>query len=54
MICRNSAHQEVYEAEGGYDHPERKGKFTHELLAGAASFEGFKLFEDHQRREGMV
>ena len=25
-----------------------------ELIAGAASFEGFKLYEDHQRSEGKV
>jgi len=44
--------QQVYGAEGGYDHPEHKGKFSHELLAGAASFEGMKLYEDHMRSEG--
>ncbi|ODQ79612.1 hypothetical protein BABINDRAFT_161996 [Babjeviella inositovora NRRL Y-12698] len=39
-------HQTVY---GGDDH---EGKFSHELVAGAASFEAAKLFEDRQRREG--
>lgn len=38
-------HEQVY---GG----EHEGKFSHELLAGAASFEATKLFEDRQRREG--
>ena len=48
------AHQQVYEQGGGYENPqeEHKGKFSHELIAGAASFEGFKLFEDQQRKEG--
>ena len=35
---------------GFYDN---QAKFSHELIAGAASFEGFKLYEDHQRKEGM-
>ncbi|KAG7664503.1 uncharacterized protein J8A68_001976 [[Candida] subhashii] len=39
------SHQEVY----GQQH---EGKFSHELIAGAASFEAVKLFEDRQRREG--
>lgn len=38
-------HQQVY----GDQH---EGKFSHELVAGAASFEAAKLFEDRQRREG--
>lgn len=29
-----------------------EGSFTHELIAGAASFEAAKLFEDRQKREG--
>ena len=51
------AHQQVY-SEGyqeGYNDPEpkeREGKFSHELIAGAASFEAMKLFEDRQRKEG--
>lgn len=45
------AHQQVYDQEGGYDN---QAKFSHELIAGAASFEGFKLFEDHQRKEGEI
>lgn len=40
-------HQEVY---GGETH---ESKFSHELIAGAASFEAMKLFEDRQRREGQ-
>lgn len=40
------AHQQVY---GG----EHEAKFSHELLAGGAAFEGMKLFEDHQRKEGL-
>lgn len=47
------AHEQVY--GGGNNDDEdygNKAKFSHELIAGAASFEGFKLFEDHQRKEG--
>lgn len=40
------SHEQVY---GGRQH---EAKFSHELIAGAASFEAFKAFEDHQRREG--
>ena len=49
------AHEQVYDQGGGYENPseEHKGKFSHELIAGAASFEGFKLFEDQQRKEGQ-
>lgn len=42
------AHQQVYGQQ-----EEHQAKFSHELIAGAASFEGFKLYEDHQRKEGM-
>ncbi|KAI1928280.1 Glutathione synthetase [Ophidiomyces ophidiicola] len=41
----HDAHKQVY---GKEDNP----KFSQELLAGAASFEGFRLFENHQRKEG--
>lgn len=40
------SHQEVYDGEN------HEAKFSHELIAGAASFEAAKLFEDRQRREG--
>ena len=47
------AYQQVYEQGGGYEAPEEhKGKFSHELIAGGAAFEGFKLYEDQQRKEG--
>ena len=39
----------MYQQGGGYDN---QAKFSHELVAGGAAFEGFKLFEDHQRKEG--
>jgi len=29
-----------------------QGNLSHEVISGAAAFEGFKLFENHQRREG--
>jgi hypothetical protein len=41
-------YQQVYEQ----DQQPHEGKFSHELIAGAASFAGFKAFEDHQRKEG--
>lgn len=40
------AHQQVYGDE------RHEAKFSHELIGGAAAFEGMKLFEDRQRREG--
>ncbi|KAI9863711.1 MAG: hypothetical protein M1813_003734 [Trichoglossum hirsutum] len=44
------AHEEVNRDRGeGYEH---QAKFSHELIAGAAAFGGFKLFEDHQRKQG--
>ncbi|KAM0802930.1 hypothetical protein BDR22DRAFT_887261 [Usnea florida] len=48
------AHNQVYNQGGGYDNPDHQAKFSHELLAGGAAFEGFKLYEDHQRKEGNV
>ncbi|ODV76715.1 uncharacterized protein CANTADRAFT_58016 [Suhomyces tanzawaensis NRRL Y-17324] len=42
-------HEDKHEQVYGEQH---EGKFSHELLAGAASFEAAKLFEDRQRREG--
>ena len=47
-----NAHQEVYEQDGGYTQPNHESKFSHELVAGGASFEAMKLFEDHQRKQG--
>ncbi|KAJ9371855.1 hypothetical protein DTO282F9_3180 [Paecilomyces variotii] len=44
------AHRRVYRGEG----EQHEGKFSHELIAGAASFEAFKKFEDHQRKEGKT
>ncbi|KAK6200901.1 uncharacterized protein RJT21DRAFT_85393 [Scheffersomyces amazonensis] len=40
-----SSHQQVY----GDQH---EGKFSHELIAGAASFEAARIFENRQRSEG--
>ncbi|KAI4196672.1 MAG: hypothetical protein LQ350_006425 [Teloschistes chrysophthalmus] len=44
------AHQQVY----GDGDTENEAKFSHELLGGAAAFEGMKLFEDRQRKEGKT
>jgi len=49
------AYQQVYQQGGGYEEPEKhEGHFSHELVGGAAAFEGMKLFEDQQRKEGML
>lgn len=48
------SHERVYGQDdfgGGQEH---EAKFSHELIGGAAAFEGMKLFEDHQRKEGMT
>lgn len=42
-------HEQNHEQVYGEKH---EGKFSHELIAGAASFEAAKLFEDNQRKEG--
>ncbi|KAK0549544.1 hypothetical protein OC845_003082 [Tilletia horrida] len=42
-------HEEVYNAEPGQNH---EGKFSHELVGGAAAFAAMKAYEDHQRKEG--
>ncbi|KAK9330011.1 hypothetical protein V1520DRAFT_341655 [Lipomyces starkeyi] len=42
--------QQIY--ANNFTPEEHKAKFSHEAIAGAASFEAFKLFEDRQRREG--
>ncbi|EMC94133.1 hypothetical protein BAUCODRAFT_36602 [Baudoinia panamericana UAMH 10762] len=36
------------------DQPDHEGKFSHELIAGGASFMAMKVFEDQQRKEGKV
>ncbi|KAF2725123.1 hypothetical protein K431DRAFT_281092 [Polychaeton citri CBS 116435] len=35
-----------------YQNNDNQAEFSHELLAGGASFAAFKAFEDHQRNEG--
>lgn len=42
-------HEDSHAAVYGGQH---EAKFSHELVAGGASFEAMKLFEDRQRREG--
>lgn len=44
------AYDQVYNNDGN----EHQAKFSHELVAGGAAFAGFKAFEDHQRKEGML
>lgn len=38
-------YQQTYQSDN-------KAEFSHELLAGGASFAAMKFFEDHQRKEG--
>lgn len=42
-----STRDAVYGQDGDHE-----SSFGHELIAGAASFEAMKAFEDHQRKEG--
>ncbi len=42
----DDAHRQVYGEQKHESH------FSHELIAGAASFAGMKAWEDHQRKEG--
>ncbi|KAI9930050.1 hypothetical protein ASPWEDRAFT_283469 [Aspergillus wentii DTO 134E9] len=44
----HEAHEQVY---GEKKH---EGKLSHELIAGAASFEAMKAWENHQRKEGKT
>ncbi|KAK9454282.1 hypothetical protein V1511DRAFT_512232 [Dipodascopsis uninucleata] len=45
--------QQADEMYGNYYQPEQhEAKFSHEAVAGAASFMAMKVFEDRQRREG--
>ncbi|KAI1322525.1 hypothetical protein F5Y16DRAFT_38771 [Xylariaceae sp. FL0255] len=43
-----SQRDEVYNGEP------HESKWSHELIGGAAAFEGMKAFEDHQRSEGQA
>lgn len=43
------SHRQVYEQGEQYHH---EAKFSHEAIAGAASFAGMKAWEDHQRKLG--
>lgn len=43
-------YQDSHAAVYGDQH---EGKFSHELVAGGASFAAFKVFEDRQRRNGQ-
>lgn len=43
-------YQDSHAAVYGDQH---EGKFSHELVAGGASFAAFKVFEDRQRRSGQ-
>ncbi|KAK9383545.1 uncharacterized protein V2V93DRAFT_362083 [Kockiozyma suomiensis] len=43
--------QDIY--SNNYTPQQHEAKFSHEAIAGAASFAAFKAFEDKQRREGQ-
>ncbi|PWN95421.1 CipC protein [Tilletiopsis washingtonensis] len=42
----SDSHQEVYNQEP------REGKWSHELIGGAAAFEAMRQYEKHEEREG--
>ncbi|KAK5113433.1 hypothetical protein LTR85_010861 [Meristemomyces frigidus] len=44
-------YDQVYNQDQG---DQNEGKFSHELLAGGASFAAMKVFEDRQRSEGKT
>ncbi|KAB8076831.1 hypothetical protein BDV29DRAFT_169181 [Aspergillus leporis] len=44
------AHEQLRNFDGSEEH---KAKFSHELIAGAASFEAAKAYEDHVARNGQ-
>jgi hypothetical protein len=44
--------ERAYDRAQNNDQFDHQSSFGHEALAGAASFGAFKLFEDHQRKEG--
>lgn len=44
-------YDQVYNQDQGDQHD---GKFSHELLAGGAAFGAMKVYEDQQRKEGML
>ncbi|KAE9983961.1 hypothetical protein BLS_003366 [Venturia inaequalis] len=43
---------ESHDAYNEIQNSDNKAEFSHELLAGGASFAAFKMFEDRQRKEG--
>ncbi|RAH46258.1 DUF3759 domain-containing protein [Aspergillus brunneoviolaceus CBS 621.78] len=49
---QQQAHEELTSYEGFDGSEEHKAKFSHELIAGAASFEAMKAYEEHQERNG--
>ena len=44
------ANRQVYNDEPSH----HEGKFSHELIGGAAGFEAMKAYEDHERRNGTL
>ena len=53
QLTRSSDDSErSYERAQNNDFQPHESSFGHEAVAGAASFGAFKLFEDHQRKEG--
>ncbi|OJJ98930.1 hypothetical protein ASPACDRAFT_1889375 [Aspergillus aculeatus ATCC 16872] len=46
---QQQAHEQLTNFDGSEEH---KAKFSHELIAGAASYEAMKSFEEYQERNG--
>ncbi|KAK0356759.1 hypothetical protein LTR91_007605 [Friedmanniomyces endolithicus] len=48
-------YDQVYnQDQGDQNDDQNQGKFSHELIAGGASFAAMKVFEDRQRAEGKT
>ncbi|KIX94149.1 uncharacterized protein Z520_10175 [Fonsecaea multimorphosa CBS 102226] len=52
MVGCVPSHDTNKKSDNGDDNHE--AKFSHEVIGGAAAFEGMKLYEDRQRREGKT
>ncbi|KFY14691.1 hypothetical protein V491_05945 [Pseudogymnoascus sp. VKM F-3775] len=54
MFGFGDAHNDYQQAYNTSDNSPNEAKFSHEAIAGAAAFAGFKAFEDKQRSEGKT
>jgi hypothetical protein len=52
MPCLFQEHEDTYNTWNNSDATEHEPSFAHELIAGAASYEAAKAYEDHVARNG--